>query len=445
MRRWGFLLLLLAACAQPPPPPASSGTWAVGYAEEEDLKAWEADLGPPLAVEPALRLALFSKPPPPRSGLRYAEAQDPGARALQPWPALIPQGSPNPLQWHLEAVRAPEAWAVSQGEGVTIALLDGWPDPDHPALQGRLLPGYDPVADAPVSSPPPAPDPHATAVAALLVGQGPYYGLAPQARLLPVYLFQPGYPGDFYAARAIRYAVDAGAQVLSLSWGGLGYGQALYDGLLYALERGVVVVAAAGNQGLFVPFYPAAYPGVIGVWATDPSGRPSPFSNLGPWFTLGAPGERILSALPGGGGGFQDGTSLATPLVAGAVALAQARRPASPYAWRALLKAQGFLDALGLLQTPPGGFGACLQLRVFRPDPESPLGRRPVPGAEVALEGPETLRLLTDAQGRARLYQVAPGSYRLRVSGQGSQGWVQVEEDLDLSYVCTVERFVLLP
>ncbi|WP_051909139.1 S8 family serine peptidase [Thermus scotoductus] len=440
---------ILVACTQAPlSPPTPSQTWVVGYSSQESLARLEKELGPPLTTEPALGLALFPVRPMGKEDIRFWEPLGAGERTRQPPArALSPQTTPNPLQWFLEAVRAPEAWASSQGEGVMIALLDDWPDPGHPALQDRLLPGYDPVSDTPIPLPGPTPDPHATAVAALLAGQGPLYGLAPKARILPVRLFQPEYPGDFYAARAIRYAVDAGAKVLSLSWGGLGYSQALYDAVVYALERGVSLVAAAGNLGLTLPYYPAAYPGVVGVWSTDPSDQPSSFSNRGPWFTLGAPGERILTAIPGGGGAFMDGTSFATPLVAGALALVQAQENRGPFPLRWALKSQGQLDAEALLQAPFDryGFGACLQLRVFRPDPESPVGRSPVAQAEVALEGPEVLRLLTDSQGRARVYQVAPGTYRLRVSGLGSAGWVQVEETLSLSYACTVEHFVLLP
>lgn len=454
MRRLLLAATALVACSQvpqpppPQPPPDLSQGWVVGYAGEEVLGRLAEELGPPLAVEPALDQALFPAPPGTGEGIRYREPLGAGERLRQPLPPLpYPQGAPNPWQWFLEAVRAPEAWAVSQGEGVVIALLDGWPDPSHPALQGRLLPGYDPVADAPIPLPGPVPDPHATAVAALLAGQGPLYGLAPKARILPVRLFQPEYPGDFYAARAIRHAVDAGATVLALSWGGVGYSQTLYDALVYALERWASVVAAAGNLGLTLPYYPAAYPGVVGVWSTGPAGQPSLFSNRGPWFTVGAPGERILTAMPGGGQAFWDGTSFATPLVAGALALVQARGYRWPFPLRWALRSQGRLDAAALMDAPfdPYGLGACLQLRVFRPDPESPIGRRPVPQAEVALEGPEALRLLTDLQGRARAYGIAPGAYRLRVSGQGSSGWTQVEEGLNLSHACSVERFLLLP
>lgn len=448
-----FLFLLLTACSAPPndraqPTVPEPQAWILGYDSQDDLARLQARIGAPLALEPKLHLSLFRGFPSNPGGVRYLEPLGRGKRFQQPLvlgSATRGLSLPNTLQWYLEATGAPQAWTLSQGEGVVVALLDGWPDPNHPALRERLLPGYDPLTDRVLPLPGPPPDPHATAVASLLAGQGPVYGLAPKAKLLPIWVFQPEYLGDFYAARAIRYAVDAGAKVLSLSWGGLGYSQALYDAVVYALERGVSIVAAAGNLSLGVPFYPAAYPGVVGVWSTGPAGTPSPFSNWGRWFTLGAPGERILAATVNGETAFWEGTSFATPLVAGGISLSLARNPGWPYAVRSVLKTQSTLDVARLVATPPQGYGACLQLRVFRPDPESPIGRSPVPRAEIALEGPETLRLLTDAQGRGRLYQVAPGNYRLRVAGQGSQGWVLWEEDIQLASVCPVEHYFLLP
>lgn len=444
------LTLVLAACTSPQPQvaPSTPQTWVVGYESESDLAKLQAEIGIPWALEPKLRLAVYRGLPSKLEGVRYVEPYSSGKRSRQPLvlgSATRGLSLPNTLQWYLEATGVPQAWTLSQGEGVVVALLDGWPDPNHPALRERLLPGYDPLTDRVLPLPGPPPDPHATAVASLLAGQGPVYGLAPKAKLLPIWVFQPEYLGDFYAARAIRYAVDAGAKVLSLSWGGLGYSQALYDAVVYALERGVSIVAAAGNLSLGVPFYPAAYPGVVGVWSTGPAGTPSPFSNWGPWFTLGAPGERILAATVNGETAFWEGTSFATPLVAGGIGLSLARNPAWPYALRSVLKTQGTLDVARLVATSPQGYGACLQLRVFRPDPESPIGRSPVPGAEITLEGPEILHLRTDAQGRARFYQVAPGSYRLRTAGQGTTGWVLVEEDVKLVSVCPVEHYVLLP
>src|SRR6185503_2529143 len=137
------------------------------------------------------------------------------------------------------------------------------------------------------------------------------------------------------AVSSINYAVQMGAKVISASWGGGGFSQALQDAISAAGQAGVLFVAAAGNfaQNTDVfPNYPSSYPldNIIAVAATDHNDQLASFSNYGVVSVdLAAPGVDIYSTLPGGYGLFS-GTSMATPHVAGAVALILGKFPNIP-------------------------------------------------------------------------------------------------------------------
>lgn len=122
-------------------------------------------------------------------------------------------------------------------------------------------------------------------------------------------------------AKGIIWAADHGADVISLSLGGPGTTRTLADAVAYAAGKGVVLVAAAGNEGTTSRFYPAAYPEVIAVAASDSSDRLYSWSNRGSWVAVAAPG---CNSAPRAGGGYGDfcGTSSATPLASGLAALA---------------------------------------------------------------------------------------------------------------------------
>lgn len=284
-------------------------------------------------------------------GLRYVEEE--GQRDYRPLPeGLQPQGV-SPYAWHLEAVRAEEAWGVSTGAGVQVAVLDTGVDATHPALRGRVLEGLDAATGLPL--PPDADESlgemHGTHVAGLAVGEG--VGVAPEALLRPVRVFSPNYVGDFRVAQAIVWAVDQGARVINLSFGGTAYSYLLHEAINYALERQVVVVAAAGNQGSVARFYPAGLPGVIAVGAADGQGRPAWFSNRGSWVGVWAPGVRIYSAVPGGGYSLLSGTSMASPIVSGIAALIKARNSfMEPFHVYQALKAGSGPDALWPFRLP---------------------------------------------------------------------------------------------
>lgn len=159
-------------------------------------------------------------------------------------------------------------------------------------------------------------------------------GVSPTISLMACkFLDRQGWGATDGAIRAISYAVANGAKVLNNSWGGGGFSQALYDAVKTAERSGVLFVAAAGNNGTnndSKPTYPASYDAgnVIAVAATDSADGIAKFSNFGKnSVDLGAPGVEVFSTLPGNRYGNLNGTSMASPHVAGAAALILAYKP----------------------------------------------------------------------------------------------------------------------
>ncbi|MDT0487082.1 MULTISPECIES: type VII secretion-associated serine protease mycosin [Streptomyces] len=251
-------------------------------------------------------------------------------------------------QWALEAMHTQEAWQTTKGAGVTVAVLDTGVENDHPDLVGNVLTGKDMIGFGAVRGQRPWAR-HGTAMAGIIAGHGHgvgngdgVMGIAPEAKILPVrVILEDGDPARSRArntrgnalAEGIRWAADHGADVINLSLGddsASAHPEAGEDDAVqYALKKGAVVVASAGNGGEKGDHisYPAAYPGVIAVTAVDKFGTRASFSTRRWYATVAAPGDDVVIADPDHKYYEGWGTSAASAFVSGAVALVKAAHP----------------------------------------------------------------------------------------------------------------------
>jgi cyanobactin maturation PatA/PatG family protease len=225
-------------------------------------------------------------------------------------------------------------WHETLGDpNICIAVLDGSVDLSHPCFRGSDLTEIQTLVSE--RSGTGYALQHGTHVASVIFGQhdSPVRGIAPQCRGLIVPVFAEGVKGSLAPcsqldlARAITQAVEQGANVINISGGQMSQsGQAdplLVRAVQLCAENNVLIVAAAGNDGCQCLHLPAALPTVLAVGAMDAQGLPLDFSNWGDAYQnqgILAPGENILGAVPGGTA-LKSGTSFATPIVSGIVAL----------------------------------------------------------------------------------------------------------------------------
>ncbi|MGW4752714.1 type VII secretion-associated serine protease mycosin [Streptomyces chartreusis] len=251
-------------------------------------------------------------------------------------------------QWALEAMHTQDAWQTTKGKGVTVAVLDTGVEGDHPDLAGNVLQGKDMVGFG-ADRGDRAWARHGTAMAGIIAGHGHgadngdgVMGIAPEAKILPVrVILEDGDPARAKArstrgnalAEGIRWAADHGADVINLSLGDdskSAHPEAGEDeAVQYALKKGAVVVASAGNGGEKGDHisYPAAYPGVIAATAVDRYGTRASFSTRRWYATVSAPGDKVVIADPDHKYYEGWGTSAAAAFVSGAVALVKAAHP----------------------------------------------------------------------------------------------------------------------
>ncbi len=243
--------------------------------------------------------------------------------------AVIPTDPHWYQAWGPQRVGAPAAWNISTGRASTIiAIVDTGVDPKQPDLRGRVLPGWDfqnndanPMDD----------NNHGTAVAGVAAaaandGVG-IAGMCWNCLILPVKVLNSHGSGSHSnIAAGVIWAVDHGADVINMSIAGPRETTVLANAVAYALSKGVVVVAAAGNEGSKKRFYPAGYSGVMSVAATNKKDQLYGWSNRGSYVKLAAPGCAVTGK-PGPAWTRWCGTSFATPIIAGTAALIKSRKP----------------------------------------------------------------------------------------------------------------------
>jgi subtilisin family serine protease len=299
------------------------------------------------------------------SNILYAEpVYEVYSLATYPNDALYQSGE----QWYLDEINAPDAWDSTTCDTTqVIAIIDSGVDWEHPDLDDKIwynqeeLPGngldddgngyIDDIRGWDFTSNSNDPDDdngHGTHVAGVAAAETDNYigiaGIAWNARIMPLKVLTGNGQGNTaWLTSAIYYAANNGATVVNMSLGTYGESQAVKDALLYAYDT-LTLVGAAGNDNVkvdtvsppnqaYAPMFPGCYPFVIGVEAGTPSGTLASFSNFDPSgfsetanpegfnYEIIAPGVDIFSTFPGGGYRSLTGTSMASPIVAGAVAL----------------------------------------------------------------------------------------------------------------------------
>jgi subtilisin family serine protease len=239
-----------------------------------------------------------------------------------------PERAADGVQYALAKLGLETAEATASGRGVVVGMIDTSVDTSHADLRRSDIVTYDATGD-PIA----APQAHGTAIAGIIAGNGLTRGIAPSARLLSVRAFSAGSPARRGLAttlallKSLDWSVSQRARVLNLSFAGPD------DPLLRAAitatsARDIIIVAAAGNNGHSAPpAYPAAYPGVIAVTATDWDDRLYDKANVGPYVAIAAPGVDIFAPVPGQAYELQSGTSFAAAHVTGIIALLLERQP----------------------------------------------------------------------------------------------------------------------
>ena len=236
-------------------------------------------------------------------------------------------------QWGLTAIGARSVWSMTRGAGVTVAVIDSGSGP-HPDLDanmdiGRTMFGsIDSAGVVDVD----ADKGHGTHVAGIIAAVADNgiggAGVAPQARVLPIRALDSlgaGFSMD--VSKAVRFAVDTGAKVINLSLGGEIEDPGLTAAIQYAVDRNVLVVAAAGNGAAnSTPKWPAASDLTLAVTAVDRDISVTSFDQRGDYIDLAAPGTSILSTAKNDYS-IQSGTSMAAAFVSGAAALLFAAQP----------------------------------------------------------------------------------------------------------------------
>ncbi|MFL5067172.1 MAG: S8 family serine peptidase, partial [Xanthobacteraceae bacterium] len=247
----------------------------------------------------------------------FALAQDASAPA--------PAAAGEAAQYAVAKLRLAEAHQLAKGDNVLIAVIDSEIDAKHPDLEGAIAARYDAVGPAD------KPHPHGTGMAGAIASHRKLIGTAPGARLLAIRAFGTGSGGaqgtTVQIVKGIDWAISQGAKIVNMSFAGP-KDPTLQKAFKAALDKSVVLIAAAGNAGpKSPPLYPGADPSVIAVSATDADDQVYTNANRGKYVAVAAPGVDILVPAPQGNYELTTGTSVASAEVSGVAALLLQRDP----------------------------------------------------------------------------------------------------------------------
>ncbi|WON74413.1 S8 family serine peptidase [Nitrosospira sp. Is2] len=245
-------------------------------------------------------------------------------------PDFVPNDPQYGNAWHLPKIGASSAWDRSQGSGVTIAILDSGVDGAHPDLSSRMVAGWNFYDNNSITSDVFG---HGTKVAgtasAITNNAVGISGVAGQSKIMPVRV--AGTTGSAYIstiAKGLTWAADNRARIANVSFNGVAGSASIQNASQYMKNKGGLVVVAAGNNGIDQNYTPTTT--LIAVSATDGNDFKASWSSYGSFVAMSAPGAGILTTTWGGGYGWVSGTSFASPITAGVVALMMAANPGLP-------------------------------------------------------------------------------------------------------------------
>lgn len=239
----------------------------------------------------------------------------------------IKQSAPHQvIDWGVSLVQSPQMWALTRGGGIKIAIMDTGVDFEHPDLAPNFVKGVNfTTSDANDHMDRQGHGSHCAGVAAGCDNDFGVVGVAPAASLYSIKVLGDNGSGSIQAIiKGIDWAIAEGIDILSMSLGASqDPGAPLHDAIKRARAAGIILIAASGNENTHIG-WPAAYDEVISVGAIDQGFNRASFSNFGDSLDVVAPGVDILSTYPGNRYARLSGTSMATPIVTGIVALVQA-------------------------------------------------------------------------------------------------------------------------
>ncbi|GIF25743.1 type VII secretion-associated serine protease mycosin [Actinoplanes tereljensis] len=302
-------------------------------------------------------------------------------------------------QWYLSDLNIAKAHQITRGDGVIVAVIDTGVDAKHRDLTGAVLSGYNTHHDAwDDKTGRDDPEGHGTNMAGIIAGRGHgssdgILGIAPAAKILPIRAPINGYGSATFMTEAVDFAIAHHADVINMSFARAD-DQTMHDAIRKAQAAGIVLVAAAGNRDE-PGDYPGAYPEVLTVGAYGQDHQIASFSVTGPQVDLAAPGDRIATTSTGPTGyDIANGTSEASAIVSGTVALVRAKYPninAAEIVHRLTATAD---DAGTLGRDDTYGYGRLNILKALTADvtplPATSMPASAASGAQAAVPGPAT-------------------------------------------------------